>query len=242
MKIFPAIDLWEGQVVRLKQGDFAQQTIYDADPLRVAQRFFDSGAEYLHVVDLQGARHGSSVQRELIKKLIQATPLKIQVGGGLRSDEAVEELLQAGAFRVVLGTAAAQDPSFLIRLVTRFGTKITVGMDLSYDKIMLEGWTKAAEESPQSYLKRLQELGVQSILCSDVQRDGLLQGSNRALYETLSSLYPNTIVASGGIHNEDDVKALLLLPLEGMIIGKALYSGALDLKRVFSLQKEVKSC
>ena len=242
MKIFPAIDLWEGQVVRLTQGDFTQQTIYDADPLRVAQRFLDSGAEYLHVVDLQGARQGSSVQRDLIKKLIQATPLKIQVGGGLRSDESVGELLQAGAFRVVLGTAAAQDPSFLIRLVTRFGAKITVGMDLSYDKIMLEGWTKAAEESPQSYLKRLQELGVQSILCSDVQRDGLLQGSNRALYETLSSLYPNTIVASGGIHNEDDVKALLKLPLEGMIIGKALYSGALDLKRVFCLQKEVKSC
>jgi len=242
MKIFPAIDLWEGQVVRLTQGDFTQQTIYDADPLRVAQRFLDSGAEYLHVVDLQGARQGSSVQRDLIKKLIQATPLKIQVGGGLRSDEAVEELLQAGAFRVVLGTAAAQDPSFLTRLVTRFGAKITVGMDLSYDKIMLEGWTKAAEESPMNYLKRLHELGVQSILCSDVQRDGLLQGSNRALYETLSSLYPNTIVASGGIHNEDDVKALLKLPLEGMIIGKALYSGALDLKRVFCLQKEVESC
>jgi len=242
MKIFPAIDLWEGQVVRLTQGDFAQQTVYDADPLKVAQRFYDLGAEYLHVVDLQGARQGSSVQRDLIKKLIQATPLKIQVGGGLRNDAAVEELLQVGAFRVVLGTATAKDPAFLARVLARYGKKITVGMDLSFNKIMLEGWTKASDESPMSYLDRLQTLGVRSILCSDVQRDGLLQGSNQALYETLSILYPNTILASGGIHNEDDVKALLALPLEGMIIGKALYSGALDLSRVFHLQSEVKAC
>jgi phosphoribosylformimino-5-aminoimidazole carboxamide ribotide isomerase len=242
MKIFPAIDLWEGQVIRLTQGDFAQQTVYDTDPLQVAQRFYDLGAEYLHVVDLQGARQGQSVQKELIKKLIQSSPLKIQVGGGLRNDAAAEEMLQAGAFRVVVGTAALKDPVFLARLLQRFGEKITIGMDLSFNKVMVEGWTQESEESPLGLLSRLRDLGVQSILCSDVQRDGLLQGSNHALYEKLCAIYPDAILASGGIHNEEDVKALLALPLEGMIIGKALYSGALDLSRVLRIQKEVKPC
>jgi len=242
MKIFPAIDLWEGQVIRLTQGDFAQQTVYDADPLQVAQRFYDLGAEYLHVVDLQGARQGQPVQKELIKKLIQSSPLKIQVGGGLRNDAAVEEMLQAGAFRVVVGTAALKDPVFLARLLQSFGEKITIGMDLSFDKVMVEGWTQESEESPLGLLSRLRDLGVKSILCSDVQRDGLLQGSNRALYEKLSAIYPGSILASGGVHNEEDVKALLALPLEGMIIGKALYSGALNLSRVLLLQREVKPC
>lgn len=242
MKIFPAIDLWEGQVVRLTQGDFAQQTVYDADPILVAQKFYDLGAEYLHVVDLQGARQGQSVQKELIKKLIQSTPLKVQVGGGLRNDAAVEGMLQAGAFRVVVGTAALKDPVFLARLLQRYGEKITVGMDLSFDKVMVEGWTQETEESPLGLLSRLRDLGTQSILCSDVQRDGLLQGSNRALYQKLSAMYPGSILASGGVHNEEDVKALLSLPLEGIIIGKAFYSGDLDLGRVLLIQKEVKPC
>lgn len=242
MKIFPAMDLWEGRVVRLRQGQFDQKTKYTIDPLEALAAFEEQGADYVHVVDLQGAKEGVPKQTELLQSVIRSTRLKVQIGSGFRTINEIERALDFGAFRVVLGTAALENSTLLSEVLNRFGPRITVAMDVLQEQIMVKGWTTTGLGNPEVWLQQLKEKGVESVLCSDISRDGLMQGSNLHMYRRYSTIFPGGIIASGGIHHLEEVRTLLSLPQEGMIIGKALYDGHINLSDIVKLQKEVRSC
>jgi phosphoribosylformimino-5-aminoimidazole carboxamide ribotide isomerase len=230
MILFPAIDLVGGAAVRLTKGDYAQMTVYSDDPLAVARSFRDAGAEYLHVVDLEGARDGGTPNFDTVRRLIQNAGLRVEVGGGVRSEDVAARYLDAGAFRVVLGTAALTQPGFAGGLVRRFGERIAVGADLRDGFVAVRGWTETSAKTGLDFCLEMQELGVKTVICTDISRDGVLGGTNRALYGELASRLAMDIVASGGVSSLSDVEALRDLGLSGAILGKALYTGALDLR------------
>ena len=237
MLIFPAIDLYEGKAVRLYKGDYAQMTVYSENPPEIAEAFYAAGASCLHLVDLEGAKTGETPNLDTIKRIRAAAPLFIEVGGGVRSMAVVERYLDAGIDRVILGTAAVTDPAFLREAVGTFRKKIAVGVDIKDGKAAIRGWTEKSELDAIDFCRELQSLGVQTVICTDISRDGAMQGTNRALYGELSKTFSLNIVASGGVSSIDDIKALRALDLYGAIIGKAYYTGAIDLKEALEAAK-----
>ena len=235
MLIFPAIDLYGGQAVRLYQGDYDQMTIYDPEPLHTVEKFEAAGATHLHLVDLEGAKTGQTTNLPTIEKITARTGLFVEVGGGIRSMDTVRRYLDAGASRVILGTAAVTDPDFTARAVAEYGDKIAVGADLKDGKVAIKGWLETSQDGWQTFFDRMQQLGVKTIICTDISRDGAMEGTNRALYRTLAVRYPMDIIASGGVSSLEDIQALKAAGVAGAIIGKAYYTGAIDLAQAIAL-------
>lgn len=234
MIIFPAIDLKDGKVVRLHQGDYDQMTIYSQDPLAVAKSFKEAGATHLHVVDLDGARGGTPENFKMVEGLIRASGLEVQVGGGIRSRERIETYLNLGAKRVILGTAAVTDPEFLKAMVALFGDAIAVGVDVKDGLAAINGWEETTSINGVEFCKSLAELGVKTVIYTDIAKDGGLQGTNLDAYRELSHIKGLNVIASGGISFEEEIVALKDM-VYGAILGKALYSGMLDLNRCVRL-------
>ena len=230
MLIFPAIDLYDGKAVRLYKGDYNQMTVYSENPPELAEAFRAAGATHMHLVDLEGAKTGETPNLETIRRIREAVPLFIEVGGGVRSIEIVERCLDAGIDRVILGTAAVTDPTFLRAAVSKYGEKIAVGVDIRDGKVAIRGWTEKSAFDAFDFCRELQKIGVRTIICTDVSKDGAMQGTNRALYGELSKALNLDIIASGGVSTIEDIKALRALNLCGAIIGKAYYTGAIDLR------------
>jgi len=230
MILFPAIDLIDGKAVRLYKGDYAQMTVYSDDPVSVARSFEQAGATHLHVVDLQGARDGGTPNFRTVANIIDGTSLCVEIGGGIRDMDTVEKYLNAGAFRVILGTAALTDPEFLMQAVAKYGDKIAVGADLRDGMVATHGWLETSQVSGYEFIENMQSIGVKVIICTDISKDGVLGGTNRALYRSLQEKFPDMMfTASGGISDLETVKALNGMNMYGAILGKALYTGALDL-------------
>lgn len=235
MQIFPAIDLYGGQAVRLYQGDYDQMTVYDPEPLNAVQRFEQAGASHLHLVDLEGAKTGQTTNLPTIEKITARTGLFVEVGGGIRTMDTIRRYLDAGVRRVILGTAAVTDPDFTARAVAEYGDKIAVGADLKDGKVAIKGWLETSQDGWETFFERMQQLGVKTIICTDISRDGAMQGTNRALYRTLTARYPMDIIASGGVSSLEDIRALKEAGVAGAIIGKAYYTGAIDLAQAVAL-------
>ncbi|MBQ2255303.1 MAG: 1-(5-phosphoribosyl)-5-[Clostridia bacterium] len=230
MILFPAIDLIGGKAVRLTKGDYTQMTVYNDNPVAVAQSFETAGATHIHVVDLEGARDGTTPNYETVCAIIKNTSLKLEIGGGIRDMHTVEKYLQAGAFRVILGTAALTDPDFLMAAVAKYGDKIAVGADLRDSMVATHGWLQTSNISGADFIRSMQAVGVRVIICTDISKDGVMGGTNRALYESLQVEFPQMcFTASGGISDIETVKALANMHMYGAILGKALYTGAIDL-------------
>lgn len=237
MYILPATDLYDCKVVRLYKGDYDQMTVYSDKPLQIAREFADCGAEYLHVVDLEGARDGTTPNRRVVEKLVEKSGMSIEIGGGIRTEDTVRTYIDMGVERVILGTSALTDPVFLGKMVERYGDQIAVGVDLANGYVAIKGWTEQSEVSADAFFSRLQKIGVRTVICTDISKDGTLSGTNLELYKTLSELYDMQLIASGGISTLDDIVALREMDLYGAILGKALYTGDLDLKDAVKLAR-----
>lgn len=237
MYIFPAIDLYQGQAVRLYQGDYAQMTVYSRDLPALAENFYAQGARHLHLVDLEGARDGGTPNLSVIEALARSTPLFTEVGGGVRTMDVISRYLDAGVDRVILGTAAVTHPELVEQAVTRYGGQIAVGVDIRGGKVAIHGWTEDSPLDGLAFCKRMEEMGVQTIICTDISKDGAMQGSNHGLYRTLQQELNLDLVASGGVSSLADVRALAGLGLYGAIIGKAYYTGAVSLAEAVEAAK-----
>lgn len=235
MNIIPAIDLIGGKAVRLVKGDYDKMTVYSDEPVLVAKDFEAAGAKYLHLVDLDGAKDGTCANFETIKKITENTLLSVEIGGGIRTLERVKAYIDIGVDRVIIGTAAVTDPDFLREAVSLYGEKIVVGVDIKDGYVAIKGWLETSELSCFDFCKTLEELGVKTIICTDVSKDGMMSGTNRELYRELYEKFKMNIVASGGVSSEDDIKALTEMDIFGAIVGKALYTGALDLSKCIAL-------
>ena len=230
MILLPAIDLYEKKVVRLTRGDYAQMTVYNDDPVAQAKLFQDAGAQWLHTVDLEGAKDGSTPNYSVIEAICKDTSLKVEIGGGIRSLDTIQKYLDAGVERVILGTKAVTDPAFLEESLDKFGSHIAVGVDIKDGKIAIKGWLETAQDSVEDFFTKLCKLGVSTVICTDVSKDGMLAGTNVDLYRQLSQKFSLDFIASGGVSSQEDLTRLKELGLYGAILGKALYTGALDLK------------
>lgn len=237
MKIFPAIDLYDNKAVRLFKGDYAQMTVYNDDPVAVARDFKAAGAEQIHLVDLAGAKAGVPVHAHIVQKIVFETGLFAEIGGGIRDMDTIEKYLEAGAGRVILGTAAVTDEAFLKKALASFGDKIAVGADVFDGKIAIKGWIEKTDLSLDTFLENMQTLGVKTVICTDISKDGAMKGTNRALYKELTEKYALNVIASGGVSSIDDVSALAKSGVYGAIIGKAYYIGAIDLKEAIEVAK-----
>ena len=237
MYILPATDLYDGKVVRLYKGDYDQMTVYSDKPLQIAREFADCGAEFLHVVDLEGARDGTTPNRRVVEKLVEKSGMSIEIGGGIRTQETVRTYIDMGVERVILGTSALTDPVFLEKMVDRYTDQIAVGVDLANGFVAIKGWTEQSEVSADAFFSRLQKIGVRTVICTDISKDGTLSGTNLELYKTLSQTYDMQLIASGGITTLDDIVALREMELYGAILGKALYTGDLNLKDAVKLAR-----
>ncbi len=235
MKIFPAIDLFGGQAVRLYQGDYNQMTVYDPDPLNTVRKFEAAGAKHLHLVDLEGAKTGQTTNLPTIQRLASQTGLFLEVGGGIRNMDTIRRYLDAGASRVILGTAAVTDPDFTAQAVAQYGEKIAVGADLKDGKVAIKGWLETSQDTWEVFFERMQALGVKTIICTDISRDGAMRGTNLDLYRLLADRYAMAIIASGGVSSLEDIRALKAAGAAGAIIGKAYYTGAIDLAQAIAL-------
>lgn len=238
MLIFPAIDLFEGKAVRLYKGDYAQMTVYSDDPVSVARDFAAAGATHVHLVDLEGARDGSTPNIDTVCRIKAECGLFCEIGGGVRSMAVIDRYMAAGLDRVILGTAAVSDPAFLEEAVLRYGERIAVGVDIKDGFVAVKGWTESSALDAMEFCKRVQALGVKTLICTDISRDGAMQGANHALYRELSSRFAMQIVASGGVSSIEDVKRLAALDLYGAIVGKAYYTGAISLREAIEVAKK----
>ena len=235
MKIFPAIDLYQKKAVRLLRGDYRQMTVYSDHPVQVADDFFRCGASYLHVVDLEGARDGSTANIDVVRQISETGRLHVEIGGGIRSMQTISDYLQAGVFRVILGTAALQQQGFVRQAIREFGAQhIVVGVDMKDGFVAVHGWTEVSQQRGMDFCLQLQQDGVQTIICTDISKDGAMQGTNFELYRQLSASLEMDIVASGGISTLQDIETLRQMNLSGAILGKALYTGAIDLKQAIA--------
>ena len=237
MLIFPAIDLYEGKAVRLYKGDYEQMTVYSDSPIELVEDFVEQGAKYLHLIDLEGAKTGQTPNLELIRDIRALSPLFTQVGGGIRSMDVVDAYLNAGVDRVILGTAAVTDPVFLEEAIKEFGEKIAVGADIKNGYIAISGWTESSGIDAFSFCRRMQDLGVKTLICTDISRDGAMQGTNRNLYRTLSRRHNMNIIASGGVSSIEDIRALREMELYGAVIGRAYYTGAIKISEALEVAK-----
>lgn len=237
MILLPAIDLYEKKAVRLYKGDYSQMTVYSEDPSAVAGDFAAKGATHIHMVDLEGARDGGTPNLEAVAAVAARTGLFVEIGGGIRNMETVEAYLQAGVSRVILGTAAVNDEAFLRRAVDAYGEKIAVGADVRDGCVAIKGWLETSAYTLEDFLSKMQEIGIRTVICTDISRDGAMRGTNLELYGKLSKAYEMNIVASGGVSSLEDVKALRALGIYGAIIGKAYYTGAIDLAEAIEVAK-----
>lgn len=238
MKIFPAIDLIDGCAVRLLRGDYNQKTVYSNNPVDVAKSFVNAGAQYIHIVDLDGARDGSNANIEVVRNIVKESGLKAEIGGGIRSMEAVEKYLNLGVMRVILGTAAVTDTDFLKKAVATYGEKVAVGVDIKDGKVAIKGWTQLSQLDCFDFCSTLEDIGVKTVICTDISKDGVMSGTNIELYKRLSSQFGMNIVASGGVSNLENVRTLTQMNMYGAILGKALYTGSIDLKQAISIASE----
>ena len=230
MILYPAIDLVDGKAVRLYKGDYAQMTVYSDSPLSVALDFQAAGAKRMHLVDLQAAKSGVPENAETIRAIAENTDLFLEVGGGIRTMETLDAYLSLGVDRAILGTAAVSDPEFLEAAVKKYGEKVAVGVDLKDGFVAIKGWTEKSDLTADAFFAKMEALGVKTVICTDISRDGAMKGTNRELYRELSAKYGVDLIASGGVSTLEDVQALAAMNLHGAIIGKAYYIGAIDLK------------
>lgn len=235
MLIYPAIDLFQGKAVRLFKGDYAQMTVYSDDPCAIAEAFARSGATHMHIVDLEGAKNGTTPNFETILEIKRRGGLFCEVGGGIRNMETIDRYLGNGIDRVILGTAAVTEPGFLEKAVAAYGSKIAVGMDIKDGYVAIKGWTEQSALTAFDFCKTLEKIGVETIICTDISRDGAMKGTNHQLYRELMQQFSIQIIASGGVSSMEDVEQLAKAKLYGAIIGKAYYTGAIDLARAIEV-------
>ena len=232
MQILPAIDLYEGKAVRLLRGEYEKMTVYSCDPPAVARAFSEAGAKYVHLVDLEGARDGTAPNLPLIERIAAESGLRVEVGGGIRSEETAARYLSAGVWRVILGTAAAENPEMAARLAAKYPGRVAVGVDVKDGFVAVRGWRVSSPLTAEALCGRLPGMGIAGVILTDVSRDGAMRGSNTALYERMTAAFPELeFVASGGVSNHEDLLALRAAGCWGAIVGKAYYTGAVDLAR-----------
>ena len=234
MKIFPAIDLRDGKAVRLYQGDYDQMTVYSDSPVEVAKSFKAKGADCLHLVDLDGAKDGRLVNFDTIKEIVEEVDLYVEVGGGIRDEERIRQYLELGVGRVILGTIAVKDPEFLEAMVTKYGERIAVGVDARDGYVAVNGWKEITDRESFEFCRYLRDIGVKTVIYTDISRDGGLEGTNMEAYRKLQNIEGLEVTASGGISFEEEITALKDVAAAA-ILGKAIYSGKLDLERAVKL-------
>ena len=237
MILLPAIDLYEKMAVRLFKGDYTNMTVYSKNPIEVARDFEAKGAKYIHMVDLEGAKDGTTPNLSVVEQVAKETSLFVEIGGGIRNIETVQRYLDAGVSRVILGTAAVNDEAFLQAAVTKYGEKIAVGADVRDGCIAIKGWLEKSAVTLEDLLQKMEALGVKNVICTDISRDGAMRGTNLELYKVLSKKYKLDITASGGVSDLEDIRKLRQMNLYGAIIGKAYYTGAIDLKEALEAAK-----
>ena len=237
MVIYPAIDLYDGKAVRLYKGDYAQMTVYSENPVEVAKDFAAKGASHIHLVDLEGAKSGLTPNFETVCAIKKATGLFCEIGGGVRSMDTVRTYLDAGIDRVIRGTAAVTEPGFVEEAVGRYGDRIAVGIDIKDGYVAIKGWTEKSDLEAFAFCARMEKLGVKTLICTDISKDGAMQGANHALYRELFRRFDMQIIASGGVSSLEDVEKLAQLDIHGAIIGKAYYTGAVDLAEAIGVAK-----
>ena len=230
MLIFPAIDLYEGKAVRLYKGNYDEMTVYSTDPVSVARDFKAQGAEQMHTVDLEGARDGGTPNLGMIERIVAETGLFVECGGGMRDMASIDRAFSSGVGRVILGTAAVSDEALLADAVQKYGEKIAVGADLRDGKVAIKGWREDSGLTAEDFLRKVEALGVRTVICTDISRDGAMRGANAELYERLQREFGLDLIASGGVSSMEDVARLRALGLYGAIIGKAYYTGDIDLR------------
>ena len=237
MILFPAIDLYEKKAVRLYKGDYANMTVYSENPIEIARDFEAKGCTHIHMVDLEGAKDGTTPNIAIVEQVAKETSLFVEIGGGIRSMETVARYLDAGVSRVILGTAAVNDEAFLREAVAKYGDKIAVGADVKDGYIAIKGWLEKSNLTLEGFLQKMQEIGVKNIICTDISKDGAMQGTNLALYRELSEKFRLEITASGGVSTMEDIRQLREMDIYGAIIGKAYYTGAIDLAEALEVAK-----
>ena len=235
MILFPAIDILSRKAVRLYKGDYNQVTVYSDKPWKFAEDFVSRGCSAIHIVDLDGARSGETINIEIVKRISEVKGLYSEIGGGIRNMETVEKYLDAGVSRVILGTAALQNPVFLKEAVKKYGSKIAVGVDLKDGKVAVKGWLETSEKDGIEFLKELEDIGVENVIVTDISRDGAMKGTNVELYKRIKNEVSLKVTASGGVSSMEDIKALKALDIYGAIIGKAYYTGAIKLEEALEV-------
>ena len=238
MNIFPAIDLFNKKAVRLYKGDYKEMTVYSSNPVEIALDFKRCGAKFIHVVDLEGAKNGTTPNIDVIEKIIKESGLFVEVGGGIRSLDVLERYFKIGVSRAILGTSAVTDESFLAAAIMRYGDKIAVGADVKDGYIAIKGWVEKSEYTLDAFFEKMQKMGVKTIICTDISKDGAMRGANLKMYKQLSEKYAVNIIASGGVSALSDVTELAKMKLYGAIIGKAYYTGAMDLTEAIRISHD----
>ena len=237
MLIYPAIDLFEGKAVRLFKGDYKQMTVYSENPPEIAEDFASKGATHMHIVDLEGAKDGTIPNFETVLRIKQTSGLFCEVGGGIRSMETIDRYLSNGIDRVILGTAAVTEAGFVEKAVNAYGERIAVGIDIKDGMVAIKGWTEKSDLTAFDFCKRMQDIGVKTLICTDISKDGAMKGTNHELYSELMRRFDMNIIASGGVSGIEDIKRLRKENVYGAIIGKAYYIGAIDLSQAIEVAK-----
>ncbi len=237
MILLPAIDLYDRKAVRLYKGDYQQMTVYSTNPIEIAKDFVACGAKYIHMVDLEGAKDGTTPNLSIVRQVATETDLFVEIGGGIRDMKTVERYFDSGVSRVILGTAAITDPAFLENAVKAYDKKIAVGADVKDGKIAIRGWLETADCSLEQFLERMQQIGIDNVICTDISKDGAMKGTNLSLYRELSKKYTLNITASGGVTTLEDIQKLRDMGLYGAILGKAYYTGAISLREALEVAR-----
>ena len=237
MHIYPAIDLYEKKAVRLYKGNYDEMTVYSSEPEKIAIDFKNKGATHIHVVDLEGAKSGTTPNFETVCRIKNESGLFLEIGGGIRSMDVIDRYISCGVDRVILGTAAVTEEGFVERAVEKYGEKIAVGIDIKDGFVAIKGWTEKSDLDAFDFAEKMQKIGVKTLICTDISKDGAMQGTNHSLYRELSERFNMQIIASGGVSSIDDVKLLSGLGIHGAIIGKAYYTGAIDISEAVEVGK-----
>lgn len=237
MIIFPAIDLYDKKAVRLYKGDYQNMTVYSDNPIEIARDFKKCGATHIHMVDLEGAKDGTTPNISIVSQIAKETDLFVEIGGGIRNIQTAQKYIDAGVSRIILGTAAVENEDFLKECLNKFGDKTAVGADVKEGYIAIKGWLEKSKLTLDEFLSKMQNLGVKNVICTDISKDGAMKGTNLQLYRELSQKYSLDITASGGVSTIDDIKILRQMNIYGAIIGKAYYIGAIDLKEAIEVAK-----
>ena len=237
MNIFPAIDLYNGKAVRLLKGDYNQMTIYSDKPWEFAKDFEKNGASFLHLVDLEGAKDGTTPNIDVVERIVKETNLFTEIGGGIRSMETIDRYIEIGVDRVILGTSAVENPQFLKDALSKYGDKIAVGVDIKDGYVAIKGWLEKSKYTCFEFCSMLEKIGVKTLICTDISKDGAMMGTNHELYRELSEKFSMDITASGGVSDMDDIKKLKELNIYGAIIGKAYYMGKISIKEAVEVAK-----